>query len=161
MRNGMALLALVAACASVPASAQTDPKQTPGNANKFLSLSLVNLEAGGNMTGGGWARINLTSTKQFADDVCAIEMTGSGKYNYSDRTGDNFFSRSQVFVNFREVSDASVTGSVLYLSHPSYIEGNKVPRLSFTFPSEDLAVRVAFAMNFLKAHCNPAEQTGF
>jgi hypothetical protein len=161
MRNWKVLFAMVAAIAPVSAYAQTEIKQTPENANKFLSLSLTNLEASGNMNGGGWAKINLTSTKQIGNDICAIEMNGYGVYNYMDRTGDNSFSQGQVFVIFRDVSDVTVTGSVVYLSHPTYIAGNKVPRLGFSLPSDDLAVRVAYAMNFLKAHCNPVEQTGF
>lgn len=142
------------------AQAQDDPRQTPENANKFLVLNLnnVSLSGEGDMTGYISAR---TENIRETGDPCSIDIGYAGKRNYMNRTGDQTVFPHNFTLHFRSVTDIQYDDSSVSLAVSTLIDGTRMHKIRLGQPSKEMATRVAFAMNFLKSHCNPADQTGF
>jgi hypothetical protein len=147
--NGMNYLAkrimLTLGLLLVPTSlaAQESASQTPENAQRFLQLTLPNRFQLCNRS--GCVDATRTSPVEISKNVCFTP------FNLS------YFNLSNVAMGFLWDSIANVKQQntqvdLVSTNGPTYI---------IDFKSDALATRAAFAMEFLRQHCDRAKDTGF
>ncbi|WP_077145518.1 hypothetical protein [Sphingopyxis sp. KK2] len=162
MRSILCLSLAAAASTATPAAAQTG-QQTPENAKKFIELTMLGAEISPRDYYPYQIYIRLVPTGQgpYSNGLCyisfrvtkTVKLRGEPEQSYTDGT---------IGLDFQSMSDVRSEGSVVFMAQPAPMDYSLKTGLSAVhLPSEDLATRLAFAMTFLKAHCNPADNLGF
>jgi hypothetical protein len=130
----------------IPLSAQGSPAQTPENAQRFLAINLP--------TKFGYYSAALRSVDVFlvgpatsGRNVCATDFQA-----YT--TGQGTASWGIDWATVAQVKHTSGSSVVEVYERKGMIRG-----IDFNSPS--LAARAAFAMEFLRQHCDPSADTGF
>jgi len=160
--------------AALPAAAQA-PAQTKENAKKFLSMALAGARYNKNNFSFRGRELDLyTSNDKWAGALGAMQADSDGcvlKFSfsaasfshreyisngrYSDWT-DYDPDYNPVYLDFVLISNVAQSGTRIDFS----VQGKSRRRAIF-LTSEDMATRVAYAMNFLMQQCNPINATGF
>ena len=169
---------LVAAALAFPATLSGQVSQTPDGARQFLLQVLSANNVGmAEKSEGYWnlvSRIVTTSTSDreyksdgpdnlietaAKKDDCTFYLTTSVAPNSSENTAraDVSIHRHSVGymeIDFRKLAKAELNGALIYLH--GLPEAYRV-----RLPSDEMATRVAFAMEFLRQSCDPTAGTGF
>lgn len=126
-----------------PAVAQ--PAQTPENAQKFLSMYLpTNFSL---VYKGKAMKMRRASPVTWSQEFCTTEFKRVTEDSLIQDAGISWLSVIEV----RHVSNSAI----VVVTDTSHFHQ------TFDFQSPDLAARAAFAMEFLRQHCDPAAETGF
>lgn len=146
MRTGFWIIG-AAFLGAAPAAAQDDPRQTPENAKLFIERTLPN-------SNYAWRPPNAEHFHRVASispnqtSVCAITVN-SVDQNTGQSTGNGDW-------DFRHIR------GITHYSHWKNVELHlQGGMISVDAGSEATAARLAFAMEFLRQHCDPAVDTGF
>jgi len=144
------------------ASAQ-EAGQTKASAIKFLELTMPGSKFKFETDSNWRTRAAVRKDIQDSDDECKFKYIVD--YPYSEyestiygKTNKYWYDAETLnrFINFGRVSEVrrSVSDVIVY-----YIGGDKSNK--FLFSSEQTAIRVAYAMEFLRQQCDAAASTGF
>ena len=143
-------VALASLAVSIPtATAQGDGRQTPANAQRFLQLTLPGVRFHAlnpdyaHQAPGGFSTFR--SVGEATDENCTMP------FNYLEESIAQVLSGAIGWDRVREVSQE---GARVIVSMTGW-------RGTLHLPSEQTAARVAYAMEFLRVHCDPASSTGF
>ena len=184
----MAAFALAAAVAG-GAQAQDDPsaKQTPENAQVFLNKVVAQGGSSATIANYEWDRFPPSGNSfRMPDgtrcyDSCPITEASTGpatraiRFNSVCQTLIDIDIRSKMVgadswnprygypygyvIDWTKVAEVRQSGSTVYIDGHTDRNGLKIQ--SVNLPSENLAKRVAFAMEVIRLSCDPTGSTGF
>jgi len=159
-------IGMLALMASGQAMAQAAPQQTAEGAKTFLEKVLANGRYLNNTylhddkpqdfawVGADSEYVTALGSPIPGEDKCVVRFSAVREKT----TGSYWWSTnySNIVFNFRRILDIKNEGNTVVLA----LKGNVYPD-KFYAPSGELAVRIAYAMNFLKSSCNEIDKTGF
>ena len=145
-----------------PGAARAQKEQTPETAQEFLQVTSGNAAIRFRMETGEQTR-NQYSTMRFVgiydSNTCTSRLTGALDYEYlgiSRRwerlTNSNF----EYPIYWNLISKVTRYGRDVRLDW-----SNGVSPIVLTYPTEDLSTRATFAMEFLRAACDPTAGLAF
>jgi len=171
-------IVLLAIAMTVPTLAFGQVTQTPEGARQFLLQVLPAGNVGiASQKEGYWNLVVKIVTTSNSDreyksdgpddkiltaakkDDCSLYITTSFyelKWSSNSNADISYFTNSVGYldIDFKKLAKAEPVGSVINLS------GLAAP-FRIRLPSDEMAVRVAFAMEFLRQSCDPTTSTGF
>ncbi len=144
----------------VPVQAQT-AQQTPENAKKFVELMLIKATIRPRDLESYQDYERYIPQSARASGPCHIAFIATHEFRVTGRADGERYPDQDLSIFFDTISDIQRWGDTIVFSTPHLPTGFVGSEMMIDLPSEDLATRVAFAMTFLKAHCNPADNRGF
>lgn len=150
--RALAAVLLISASGVTAVAAQDDPRQTPENAARFLRQILPGTTMAWDGNDGAGADVLHDSPYEpttASPRVCDTAFRARYRNRHSGVLQAN--SHTVFWRSVREVSQQGGTVTV--------IDAESVRR--YALVAEGTAARVAYAMEFLRQHCDPGADTGF